>query len=101
MKLKKTQKKSEGMPLNTIIIAALVLVVLIVLIAIFSGRMNIFGKSYTETGDKAKAKVCWGQGGHCVDKSQGAVGCNSGENYEGTTDFVDCGKEQTCCIPRK
>lgn len=36
------KKKSQGLPLNTIIIAAIVLIVLIVLWAIFTGRMGEF-----------------------------------------------------------
>jgi len=35
-------KKSQGLSLNTIIIAAIVLVVLVVLWAIFTGRMGMF-----------------------------------------------------------
>jgi hypothetical protein len=35
-------KKGQGLPLNTIIIAAIVLIVLVVLWAIFTGRMGTF-----------------------------------------------------------
>ena len=43
--------------MNTIIIAALVLVVFVVIIAIFSGRMSIFGLGL---------KSCEGKGGECM-----------------------------------
>ncbi|MFT4309480.1 MAG: hypothetical protein ACMXYL_03255 [Candidatus Woesearchaeota archaeon] len=37
------QKKAQGLPLNTIIIAIIVIVVLVVLILLFTGQMTIFG----------------------------------------------------------
>ena len=37
-----TTKKAQGMPLNTIVLAALVLIVLVILVLIFSGRINLF-----------------------------------------------------------
>ena len=37
-------KKAQGLPLNTIIIAALVLIVLVLLVLIFTGRINLFQK---------------------------------------------------------
>lgn len=42
-------KKAQGLSLNTIIIAAIVLIVLIVLWAIFTGRMGGFTKGVTTT----------------------------------------------------
>lgn len=41
----KINKKSQGMPINVIIIAALALIVLFVLAAIFTGRIKIFSES--------------------------------------------------------
>jgi hypothetical protein len=35
-------RKAQGMPLNTIVLAALVLIVLVILVLIFSGRINMF-----------------------------------------------------------
>jgi len=35
-------RKAQGMPLNTIVLAALVLIVLVILVLIFSGRINLF-----------------------------------------------------------
>ena len=37
-------RRAQGMSINTIIIAALALVVLVILIAVFTGRMGIFGR---------------------------------------------------------
>ncbi|HLC96681.1 MAG TPA: hypothetical protein VJH97_05150 [Candidatus Nanoarchaeia archaeon] len=41
-------KKSQGLSLNTIIIAAIVLIVLIVLWAIFTGRFSLFSSELQE-----------------------------------------------------
>jgi hypothetical protein len=41
-------KKAQGLPITTIIIAALALVVLVILFAIFTGRISIFGRGVTE-----------------------------------------------------
>lgn len=51
-------KKAQGLSLNTIIIAAIVLIVLIVLWAIFTGRMGKFtaGLKKEETAAQEKAK---------------------------------------------
>ena len=38
-------KKAQGISLNVIIIAAIGLVVLVLLVAIFTGRINIFGQN--------------------------------------------------------
>ena len=42
------KKKAQGLSLNTIIIAAIVLIVLVVLWAIFTGRMGVFTKGVKE-----------------------------------------------------
>lgn len=44
-------KKGQGMSLNVIIIAALALIVLVVLIAIFTGRISLFNRGVGEAGD--------------------------------------------------
>lgn len=41
----KINKTGEGLALNVIVIAAMVLIVLVVLIAIFSSRIGFYGKS--------------------------------------------------------
>ena len=47
--------KAQGISVNTIIIAAIALIVLVVLIAIFTGRMGIWGQGLDET---QKGKKC-------------------------------------------
>ena len=44
-------KKGQGLSLNTVIIAAIVLIVLVVLWAIFTGRMGTFSSTLKETTD--------------------------------------------------
>jgi len=48
-------KKGQGLSLNTIIIAAIVLIVLIVLWAIFTGKMGGFSTGISEEDAKARA----------------------------------------------
>jgi hypothetical protein len=55
-------KKGQGLPLNTIIIAIIVIVVLVVIILIFTGQIKIF---------QLGANGCLARGGFCVDQCQG------------------------------
>jgi hypothetical protein len=65
-------KKGQGMPLNTIIIAIIVIVVLVVIILIFTGQINIFQRS---------ANACLARGGFCsVDACPGAM-IDAGHSY--------------------
>ncbi len=49
------KKKGQGISLETIIVAAIVLVVLVVLWAIFTGRLSLFSKGLD---DQTKGPVC-------------------------------------------
>ncbi|MBW2977591.1 hypothetical protein KY331_01980 [Candidatus Woesearchaeota archaeon] len=51
-------KKAQGLPLNVIIIAAIVLIVLVVLVIIFSGRIQLFGTGVKEQASPYTAKNC-------------------------------------------
>jgi len=42
-------KRGQGLPINTIIVAAIALIVLVVLVAIFTGRLGGFSKGVAET----------------------------------------------------
>lgn len=72
-------KKSQGMPINVIIIAVIVLIVLVVLIAIFAERAGIFSK---------QMKSCEQNGGNCVPK----------EECEDKIANFECPKDKVCCI---
>ena len=54
-------KKGQGLSLNTIIIAAIVLIVLIVLWAIFTGRMGQFATGLSEA-EKECGSICTAAG---------------------------------------
>lgn len=49
-------KKSQGLPLNVIIIAAICLIVMVVMIAIFTGKISIWGSDMQK---------CESRGGKC------------------------------------
>ena len=77
-------KKAQGLSLNTIIIAALVIMVLIILGLVFMGRMGSFGQ---------KQESCQAKGGTCRTE------CAEGQME--TTGFLGgaCPEEHSCCIP--
>ena len=50
-------KKAQGLPMNTIVIAALVLVVMIVLILIFTGNIGGWRQDVEDTETSAMAKA--------------------------------------------
>jgi len=77
-------RKSQGMPINVIIIAALALVVFIVLVVIFTGRIGPLAKDLESCGAK-----------------QGRCDKECGPN-EATVPSAKCdkkdNKDQVCCI---
>ena len=79
--MKKINRKSQGMPINVIIIAALALIVLFVLITIFTGRVKIFSESL---------QSCTAKQGQCYPKS-----CPSNSALVTNT---DCPKDNVCCV---
>tara|TARA_Y100000310_G_C20695215_1_gene825197 strand:- start:4013 stop:4324 length:312 start_codon:yes stop_codon:yes gene_type:complete len=54
-------KKSQGLSINTIILAALALIVLVVMVLIFTGQIQVFSKSVS----------CDARGGKCSDLRNG------------------------------
>ena len=83
-------KKGQGMSLNTIIIAAIVLIVLVVLWAIFTGRMGLFSNTLNEQTGK---KECGDEGGKEVRIDE----CKSPDfplfgNYNVNDGYVCCRK---------
>ena len=79
----KYQTKAQGISINTIIIAAIALIVLVVLVAIFTGRLGIFSMG---------VQSCTDKGGTC------ASSCIA-PDYA-TLRGTDCDKAgEVCCIP--
>ena len=72
-------KKGAELPMNLIIIAAILLIVLIVILAIFSSRTQIFTKGISD---------CESKGGKCMSN------CTKGAIAYGTS----CNESKVCCI---
>jgi len=75
-------RRSQGMPVNVIIIAVLALIVLVVLTVIFTGRVRIF----SSTLESCQAK-------------QGQ--CENGQLCSGNKALIintDCKTPQVCCV---
>jgi len=88
------KSKAQGISITTIIIAAVALLVLIVLIAVFSGKMQLWGRDYDTSTTEARNKICWSQPGHCVSS---AAECATGEYLSEVGKWLDCGTDQGCC----
>lgn len=90
--MKKRGKKAQGISFNAIVIAALAIIVLVVLVMIFSGKINLFNQNTT----------CAARRGSCIDDE----GCPAGTYIIMTDDcelFAD-GRGQNsrpgqCCVP--
>ena len=81
-------KKAQSISINTIVIAAIALIVLVVMIAIFGGRIKIFSGG---------AQKCETQGGTCEDS---CLGLGEEGSFYTNVPGTDCdAKEQKCCIP--
>ncbi|MFT4309948.1 MAG: hypothetical protein ACMXYL_05690 [Candidatus Woesearchaeota archaeon] len=65
-------KKAQGLPLNTIIIAIIVIVVLVVIILIFTGQIRIF---------QLGANPCVARGGFCTDDCPSDRAISQGNQY--------------------
>jgi hypothetical protein len=87
-------KKAQSISINTVVVAAIALIVLVVMIAIFAGRIKIF------TGG---ARDCGTQGGSCANDCA-KVGEDKGGTYinlPGTNceDNKGSGADNLCCVP--
>lgn len=91
--------------ISVMIMAIVGLIVLVILIAIFTGKFSIFGKETTDQSENAKRAVCTTRGGTCVSGSNcgssgtkievcssGDTNCNNQNSY-----FIDCGQGNSCC----
>ena len=76
-------KKGQSISINTIIVAAIALIVLVVIIAIFSGRVRIFGQG---------ARDCGAQGGQCDTE------CEVFETNVPGTNCEDLDPPEKCCV---
>jgi len=94
-------KKAQGMSLNVIVIAALALIVLVVLVAIFTGRMGLFTQSLREQESKFCGPVTDNSKGTSINGrvTQLSTGCLDTEvQIYGV--FKDVAVNQICCLPK-
>ena len=92
-------KRGQGLPMNSIVIAAIVLVVMVVLIMIFSGSMGTWLqdlKAAREAKDCGEYKSN-GNEGHWVDGPT----CGEGEVPIYNVKNADLHPGQTCCLKKK
>ena len=101
-------KKAQGLSINVIIIVAISLIVLVVLIAIFTGRMGGFvkGVDTSSTCSNACSALGMEKGSSAqLAPPSGTGGCTSiTANYRflggGKEKYGDLtGSEQCCCVP--
>ena len=86
----KNNKKSQGMPINVIIIAVLALIVLVVLTAIFTGRVKIFSETL---------QSCAAKQGKCENYDGTFPKCPSQNQAIVTNTDCDTNKpKQICCV---
>ncbi|MFH1850350.1 MAG: hypothetical protein ABH879_09315 [archaeon] len=83
--------KAQGLSLTTIIIAAVALIVLVVLIAIFTGKINVWGDEYTETAGRYSVKDCTLPG--TQRRCETGPGCSTG----GVKVTGQCPDAGVCC----
>jgi len=91
--------RGQGLSLTTIVIAAVSLIVLVVLVAIFTGRINLFNIGVGQVGESEVAcqNLCRGLGKTgSLDIGSGLVLCNEGDRVGGL--FRNrAGEEGICC----
>ncbi|KHO45969.1 MAG: hypothetical protein QS98_C0006G0034 [archaeon GW2011_AR3] len=88
--------KKGDISITTIIVAAIALLVLIVLIAIFTGRISLFGKTYDTETTAAQRSICGVGGGRCVKGD-----CPFPLTQDSSrADWIDCATgTEICCRP--
>ena len=91
-------KKSQGISINVIIIAAIGLAVLVVLFAIFTGRLGIFTKTLKDTDTCAQKCSAINMAlGNAL--NQDTKSCPGGSDQYIAGEFSD-GKFGCCCKPK-
>ena len=89
-------RKGQSISINTIIVAAIALAVLVVLFAIFTGRLGGFTKGVQETDTCAQkcASLNMNPGSH---PTEDVKACTEGQYIAGT--YVD-GRYGCCCVQK-
>ncbi|MBI2102129.1 hypothetical protein HYT53_05970 [Candidatus Woesearchaeota archaeon] len=84
-------KKSQSLSINTIIIAAIGLAVLVVLFLVFTGRFKIFSEGIEKTGLSCKESC------KLAKYSDGNPGTSCDNKIGGSFSDVDPKKNEVCC----
>jgi len=87
------RKKAQGLSLNVIIVATLGLIVLVILVAVFTGRIGSWGSSVASV---EEGKTCDEYGGDWTDGSS----CDEDERpiYNLDRDEITIHVGQVCCV---
>ena len=93
-------KKAQSISINTIIVAAIALAVLVVLFVIFTGRISLFSKGVSETDTCAQKCASLNMQFDTAPTSTPAVGseCNKGQSY--ISGSYKEGQYGCCCAPK-
>lgn len=81
-------KKGFELSMNVIIVAAIALIVLVVVLLIFTGKVRTLNKDLEDCGSK---------GGRCESGVSGAFGYNTCPEGKAKVS-ADCGDTMVCCI---
>ena len=92
-------KKSQGISINTIIIAAIALAVLVVLFVIFTGRFKIFSEGVSKTSSCENA--CISLNMEKVKSPDGASCATSKEHSYLPGKYGDVPENEICCCRTK
>ena len=90
------QKKAQGISINTIIIAAIGLAVLVVLFLIFTGRLGIFSKVVADT--TSCQNGCAGLGKSWTETDRPGCTSSQGQVLPGTYADITTEGNVCCCI---
>ena len=92
-------KKGQSISINTIIIAAIALAVLVVLFVIFTGRIGIFSKGVSETTtcDQACKSAGYSQSSTTSESATTNADCGSGQILLQGYSEIQGGTRRKCC----
>ena len=86
-------KKAQGISINVIIVTIIALLVLVILAAIFTGKLTLFNRQVNDCGTLNKATCELGD--DCSSKGPGYIKHPTHICYDGK----DVDEDSVCCIP--
>lgn len=85
----KARKRGQGISLTMIVLAAIALIILLVMIAIFSGKAKLI---------TSNLESCEAKGGECSPKEKSCADHFNNPSYGPLLGFTCTNKEEKCCI---